>query len=103
MDNSFDWKSIFESDSVLRVSNYPEDILQLAGDIRIMPSVNARAIDIILLEIERDNDPIELLRGLLSVDLPAHGMGTLLKLSSARSKPLAELAKMELTIRGHLN
>jgi hypothetical protein len=101
--DKFDWKSILRSDSVLRVSNYPEDILQLAGDIRIMPDVNARAIDNIIQEIEREDDPFELIRGLIAVDLPQHGMGTLLKLSSARSKPLAELAKTELIIRGHLN
>lgn len=103
MDKSFDWKSILRSDSVLRVSNYPEDILQLAGDIRIIHSANARAIDNILREIERDDDPLELIRGLIAVDLPSHNIGSLMRLSCSRSRPLAELARLELWSRGSLN
>ena len=101
--DDFDWKTILSSDSVLRVSNHPEDILELAGCVQVMPSANARAIDLILQDIERDNNPLELIRGLLALDLHHHGVGTLFKLSSARCKSLAEVSKLELTIRGILN
>jgi hypothetical protein len=101
--DDFDWKAILSSDSVLRVSNHPEDILELAGEVKVMPSANARAIDLILQDIERDNNPLELIRGLLALDLHHHGVGTLFKLSYARCKSLAEVSKLELTIRGILN
>jgi len=101
--DDFDWKAILTSDSVLRVSNHPEDILELAGYVRIMPTANVRAIDLILQDIERDDNPLELIRGLLALDLHHHGVGTLFKLRHAQCKSLAEVSNLELTIRGVLN
>ena len=101
LDRNFDWKAILRSDSVLGASNRPEDILQFAGECRIIPKAN---VDCITLIMEEDaDDPAVTLINLLSVDFDCQNNASLMRMCASRFKPFADLAHVFLFHRGVLN
>ncbi len=101
LDSNFDWKAILRSDSVLGASNRPEDILQNAGDCRILPKANVDCITLIMEDTA--DDPAATLINLLSVDYDCQNNASLMRMCASRFQPFAEMARIHLLHRGALN